>query len=208
MLVKVRLSNQSNDAATYYIYNGRRYVVDVIVMPEFYDHVEDCVESFSGSYNFRGRDFYNESRVYLVKDGRIKDILKLFVKSRFFSVAQEVGIFGLHANGPHFEFDKNLKSYEDYEEAWSNYDPSRIWLKISHKEWEILVPHFAAWTEYAAKCQKNENRGNKYCFHNGKANYFHCLDPLFSKLDFFAFISDVHRSNFMKFLNKYKTIFT
>lgn len=235
MVIVVESPLSGSCSATYY-WNGQeestRYFkteeIENSYVEEFTEHSSVCTR--------RGYTSGGNWDILLINKGKEKNVLTIFIKSKFnHFVLEELGVWNLHANGPRFYCEDSLRTYAEFVEAWQNYDhrgfrdlvsqfgtwePGHEGMtskETSVTEWDVLVPHLAAWTAFNRMVRDNR----QYIYNNhpdgvwgycipmgGGVSHHYCLYPLLDKaVVFFRSVADITKDRVMEFLAKNKSIF-
>lgn len=234
MVLEIVTPRGCSDSAVYH-WNGVEESAGYFRTAEIELHIEEST-GHSSVHNYRGGDFGGYRRLALIKEGAERTVLGVFVKSQFrYFVLEGMGIWNLHANGSGFQYRKDLKTREDFENAWRQYDHGGFskhmgtfgpWvpglegtrpLESSRTEWDILVPHLAAWSQFASKiealkmCVGSEcpEELRPYGFTAGwGANHYACLNPLLDKAtEFFTSVADITKERVIEFFAQTESIF-
>jgi len=218
MVVEIIIPRGCSDSAVYH-WNGGEESAGYFKTAEIEPHIEIST-GHSSVHIYRGGTFGGYRRLVLIKKGEEKAGIGVFIKSQFcYFVLEGMGIWNLHANGPRFQYKEELRTYKDFENAWREYNYPAHYrpTPFTSEEWEVLIPHLAAWTNFVRIVRDNydyiyEHRPHEiwpYCFPvSGGANHYCCLTPLLEKVaEEFKEISRENRENVIRFLAETKSVF-
>ena len=166
---------------------------------------------------YAGSTMGNNWEYALVREGNEQAVIQSFVRSKFrHFLLEDVGLWNLHKNGPQPDCREGFQKREEFESAWrSRMETERYGQQcgFSKTEQDILIPHLAAWTEFAAKVRGVDDikslrdEVEEYCFYlTGAADHYHCLNPLLPHLDFKS-VARVTREKVFAFLAEHESVF-
>ncbi len=238
MVVELVIPQGCGAHGRYYWNSKNNEEVGFIDPDDIREHYE--VETWHSSIHLhRGGTLGGQSVLILVRQGSEKDVLKVFVKAQFkHFLGQEMGVCNLLENGPRFQYEKELKISEDFLEAWKKYDHHSFrglanifgpWepgkegkapIGTTSTEWDILVPHLAAWSFFASEVEKKMHhfpwgktseviKPYVYSFAYGvRAFEYAAFDHFLEEAaELFKAPSEITRESVLKFLSERKSQF-
>lgn len=231
MVVEIITPRGCSNSAVYHWNGEEESAGGYFKTAEIEPHIGMCT-GHSSIHICRGGTFGGYRRLALIKKDEEKAVHDVFIKSQFnYFVLEGMGIWNLHTNGPRFEYKKELRTYKDFENAWRKYDylghqkvvgilgpnEGHRSTVFTHEEWEVLVPHLAAWTDFVRMvrnyydyiCEHQPPEIWQFCFTmSGRANAYYCLTPLLEKAaEEFRRVENITKENVIRFLAKTKSVF-